>query len=219
MRMFVSTLRPALCALVLLAAVNAQPSSTTSEPSWTPAALSRWSWLKLGGEVRLRLEEPTAQNFLEGSDDAYDLTRIRFNIRVAATPWLRFYGEVQDIRAFAYDEPLPGSVNDRVDLRQAYIELGAQEGKGWNLRAGRQALKYGVGRLVWDPDWGSFGQTSTVPASATLPNSAGSTPSLPPSCSPKIEPSIGPTPATCFTVSTARSTPSAQPSAWSPTCY
>jgi hypothetical protein len=159
MPMSVLVARLALSALAFLAALCAQPATSNQESAWTPASLSRLPWLKLGGEVRARLEAPTAQNFLDGLDDTYDLTRLRLNVRITATPWLRFYGELQDIRAFGYDKPLPGSVNDRVDLRLAYVELGTPEGKGWNLRAGRQALKYGAGRLIWDPDWGSFGQT------------------------------------------------------------
>lgn len=159
MRMLLSTKRASLSSLFVLATLVAETAPPKAAAPWTPASLSRWSWLKIGGEVRTRMEAPTAQNFLSDSDDSYDLTRVRLNLRVSPTPWLRFYGEIQDIRAFAYDKPLPGSVNDRVDLRQAYVEVGSPEGKGWNLRAGRQALKYGVGRLVWDPDWGSFGQS------------------------------------------------------------
>jgi hypothetical protein len=50
-------------------------------------------------------------------------------------------------------------VANRADLRQAYVEAGTFEGSGWGVRAGRQALKYGKGRLVWDPDWSNTGRS------------------------------------------------------------
>ena len=121
MRMLLSTKRASLSSLFVLATLVAETAPPKAAAPWTPASLSRWSWLKIGGEVRTRMEAPTAQNFLSDSDDSYDLTRVRLNLRVSPTPWLRFYGEIQDIRAFSYDKPLPGSVNDRVDLRQAYF--------------------------------------------------------------------------------------------------
>jgi hypothetical protein len=145
---------------------NGAPGAPPAEPkaAWTPAALSekareQWKWLRVGGELRSRAESPTALNFQASRDDADVLTRLRLNMLVTPRPWLRFFGEWQDVRAFGYNAPVPGGMANRLDLRQAYVEAGTAEGTGWGLRAGRQALKYGKGRLLWDPDWANFGQT------------------------------------------------------------
>jgi hypothetical protein len=86
------------------------------------------------------------------------LTRARLNLQLAVRPWFLLFGEWHDSRAPGYGRPLSGSMADRFDLRQAYVQAGANEGNGWSVRIGRQALKYGRGRLVWDPDWGNFGR-------------------------------------------------------------
>lgn len=149
--------RVVVAALVLLWA-EAGPGQV-----WTPAGLAgkareQWPWLRIGGELRSRVEAPTGLNFAADNDDSYLLTRIRLNTRVSPASWLAFFGEWQDVRGFGKDAPAPGSVLNRLDLRQAYVQVGATEGPGMGIRLGRQALKYGKGRLVWDPDWGNFGQ-------------------------------------------------------------
>lgn len=105
------------------------------------------------------MEAPTGLSFLEDNNDAYLMTRLRLKTLVAARPWLKFLGEWQDVQAPGYNRPIPGGTANRLDLRQAYAEIGATEGADWGLRMGRQALRFGKGRLVWDPDWGNFGQT------------------------------------------------------------
>jgi hypothetical protein len=147
----------------LLTAQSGPMTRAVPQPAWSPAALAdraheEWTWLRLGGELRSRLEAPTRLSFIQENDDAYLLTRMRLNARVTARPWLKFFGESQDVRAFGKNGPVPATMANRLDLRQAYVELGATEESGWGLRLGRQGLKYGTGRLVWDPDWGNFGQ-------------------------------------------------------------
>jgi hypothetical protein len=155
------------CVAVPLMPAHAQTGESTQRAGWltrTPAALSqkaseRWRWLRVTGELRSRVEAPTALNFQEDRNDAGVLIRTRLNALLAPRPWLRFSGEFQDVRAGGFNPPVAGSIANRFDLRQAYIDLGAVEGRGWSLRVGRQALKYGKGRLVWDPDWGNAGRT------------------------------------------------------------
>lgn len=131
---------------------------------WTPTALCedvqrRWRWLRIGGEFRSRLELPTSLNFEDRHNDADLLLRVRINAAIEAKPWLRFYTEWQDLRAPGWDSPVPASASNRFDLRQAYAEFGATAESGWGIRVGRQPLRYGKGRLVWDPDWSNIGRT------------------------------------------------------------
>src|SRR6185503_3323264 len=44
-----------------------------------------------------------------------------------------------------------------LDLRQAYVEAGVEEGDGWTARAGRQPLVFGDMRLVSTSNWGNVG--------------------------------------------------------------
>lgn len=136
-------LRPLLVSLLFATAAFAQTSAN--------------SWYSFSGEIRTRMEAPTALSFNEGVDDAYLLSRLRLKLMVIPTPWLRFAAEAQDSRGFAYDAPAPGTVTNRVDLRQAWVQVGGAE-YGMSLRAGRQSMRYGKGRLIADPDWGNTGQ-------------------------------------------------------------
>src|SRR4029453_13345647 len=43
------------------------------------------SWLRVRGEFRERFEGFEGSNFIEGRDDAYALTRVRFNVAVTAS--------------------------------------------------------------------------------------------------------------------------------------
>jgi len=130
---------------------------------WTPRSLAESAhrelpWLTVNGELRSRFEAPTGLTFSEGNNDAVLLTRMRVSAGIKAKPWLELQCEWQDSRAFGKDEPVPGSMADTLDVRQAFLRLGQAEGPGLRARVGRQALKFGKGRLVWDPDWGNFGQ-------------------------------------------------------------
>lgn len=113
----------------------------------------------VSGEVRARWEDPTAYNYRHASDDDYLLSRVRLQIRARASRWLSGMVEFQDSRAFGYNKPVPGSVTNRLDLRQAWVRLGASEESGFSLQAGRMPVRLGAGRLVYDPDWSNTGTT------------------------------------------------------------
>lgn len=115
-------------------------------------------WLKISGELRSRVEAPTGLEFTANQNDLDLLTRIRVGVRVLAGSRLRFAGEWQDSRGFGYGYPVPASAANRLDVRLAWLEAGVAEGTGWTIRLGRQALKFGKGRLVWDPDWSNTGR-------------------------------------------------------------
>ncbi|HWQ55145.1 MAG TPA: alginate export family protein [Bryobacteraceae bacterium] len=149
--------------VALVCAQSENPATVPSGSSWTPAAISgkahqQWKWLLVAGELRSRAEAPAALEFREGDDDVYLLTRLRLSTLVTARPWLKFFGEWQDSRAPGFNRPVPGSMDNSLDLRQAYVDVGATEGRGWGVRMGRQALKFGKGRMVWDPDWANTGR-------------------------------------------------------------
>jgi len=118
------------------------------------------SWLKLGAEMRGRVEgySGLAQPF--GDEDSYYLQRFRLNATISPRRWLTFYLEGQDARVFGYRRrPIAGTVQNPADLRQAYVELGSSLEGPWALRAGRQDLTFGDQRLIGAGDWGNVGRT------------------------------------------------------------
>jgi hypothetical protein len=85
------------------------------------------------------------------------LHRIRLNLTLTPAPWIRSVVQVQDARVAGWrTSPVPALVEDTLDVRQAYVELGTADA-GWSFRAGRQPLIFGEARLVSTSNWGNVG--------------------------------------------------------------
>src|SRR6185503_2280119 len=94
------------------------------------------------------------------ASDRYYLNRLRFDLGVQPASWLRLAAQAQDARVARYDMGVASaSMRDPFDLRQAYVEVGACEGCKVQVRAGRQELHLGSGRLVAAPEWGNVSRT------------------------------------------------------------
>jgi hypothetical protein len=118
------------------------------------------SWLTLNGEYRVRVEGFASERFHRGADDTYALGRLRLIAGIKPSKWFRIALQGQDARAaFKTRKPYAPPLQDRVDLRWAFIDLGDTEHDGVSLRAGRQTLSFGGGRLVGDPNWSNVGRT------------------------------------------------------------
>jgi hypothetical protein len=116
-------------------------------------------WLKLGGEARMRFEDDLGMGYRNGNDDAFLLQRLRLRMEVRPSQWMAFQFEGQDSRVWGYKaQPVPASILNAMDLRQAYLDLG-KEGTVLSARVGRQSLVFGEGRLVADPAWSNTGRT------------------------------------------------------------
>lgn len=119
---------------------------------------------QVSGEVPSRLEAPSAPDFTTArNSDPARRTRLRMALRLNAGRRLRLAAEWQDARRFGYRPKAPASVANRLDLRLAWLEMSAVEGPGWSLRAGRQTLRSGKGRLPWEPDWANTGRAFNAP--------------------------------------------------------
>ncbi len=116
------------------------------------------SWLRFGGEERVRMEYIVGQGF-KPVGDLYLLNRLRLNLSLRVSPWLRFGFQAEDSRVFGQNAmPAPASQKDAMDLRLGYLEAGKAEGPVI-LRAGRQSLDFGDGRLLADPNWSNVGKS------------------------------------------------------------
>jgi hypothetical protein len=116
-------------------------------------------WLRLSGEERVRVEGMTGIGYKQGVDDFYLLNRLRLNLRMPVTSWFRAVFQAQDARVAGNNvRPAPTSQKDTMDLRIGYVEFGNNDEAPFGLRVGRQSLKLGDGRLVWDPAWSNVGR-------------------------------------------------------------
>lgn len=113
-------------------------------------------WLAFSGEIRLRGEGFSGGGFKPDNGTGYLLTRIRLNMRLQPTSWMRLYFQGQDAHIVGEDEtklaPVP-PYHDDFDLRQAYVEFGDVENKTFGFRAGRQELAFGSERLLGNAYW------------------------------------------------------------------
>ena len=145
------------------AAVAHPPPAQAPAPAKQAPADGReeWpGWLAVGGELRGRGEMFTAIGFRQGVEDLYYLSRIRLNATIQPRPWLRVFAQAQDSQALGYNaRPFPNNITDTLDLRQAYVELGATKTEPWGLRIGRQEFIFGEERLVGASNWGNVART------------------------------------------------------------
>jgi hypothetical protein len=113
------------------------------------------AWLQVSGQIRGRFESPSGSSLLNRSKDSYYLSRMRIDLGIKPTSWLRFFAEAQDARTGAYNlAPAPATLYNPMDLRQGYVELGYGHRVKMQLRAGRQDLVFGGERLIGPSDWG-----------------------------------------------------------------
>src|SRR5688572_24570968 len=112
------------------------------------------AWLRFSGEYRMRLEGFDGGGFRPDNSDAYLLSRLRLNMRVTPTNWMRFMFQGQDAQSF-YKNTKPDAppFEDTMDLRQAYVEFGKAESANILLRVGRTELIYGDQRLIGHLNW------------------------------------------------------------------
>jgi hypothetical protein len=112
------------------------------------------AWLRFSGEYRMRLEGVDGAGFKPDSSDAFLLSRLRINMRVSPTYWMRFYVQGQDAQSFWRNQkPDAPPYEDTMDVRQAYAEFGKAEAPTLLLRVGRQELFFGEQRLIGHLNW------------------------------------------------------------------
>jgi Alginate export len=142
------------------------PAADSDSPSWLfpidKLNESLPSWLHIGGEYRARLEGPMGIGFAN-TNDFYLLDRLRVNVAIQPTDWLKFYGEVQDARIlFNHHIPNANPFEDSWTLWQGYIQVGSST-SGWaDALAGRQVLLFGDERVIGPSNWVNVGRTFDV---------------------------------------------------------
>lgn len=117
-------------------------------------------WLRFSGEERARVEGRSGIGYRKDAADLFALNRVRINVLLTPSRWLKFSFQGQDSRVWGGNvKPAPPSQKDSPDLRVAFVELGDAEMSPVALRVGRQSLAFGEGRLVADSNWSNTGRT------------------------------------------------------------
>ncbi len=107
----------------------------------------------------MRVETLAGVQF-RAKDNTYLLHRMRLSLDATPLDSLRFFLQAQDARVFFTNvTPPPSTQKDPIDLRLGYVELGNRETRALTLRAGRQGLEFGEGRLLSDGNWSNVGRT------------------------------------------------------------
>jgi hypothetical protein len=117
------------------------------------------AWLRVRGEFRERVEGFQNSGFVDGRDDEYALSRVRFNATVTANPWLSFQANVQDARVAGKTVgPTTAPFRGPFDLRAAFADVGSAKAPV-AARLGRQELAFGEQRLLGHLAWVNTGRT------------------------------------------------------------
>lgn len=141
----------------------ARPIPSTA-PKATPGTPNPFpSWFNLNVFYRGRVESTRSIAVRASEYDRYYLNRLRMRATFTVSPNLEIVGEGQDSRVGYYDGVgVPKNMRNVFDLRQAYLDVHATNGKDWRLRAGRQEIAFGDGRLVASSDWGNVNRTYDI---------------------------------------------------------
>ena len=95
------------------------------------------SWLSLDGQIRLRTEDFTSDNYVPANDRIYELTRVYGGLTVRPTSYLTGYMQFMDAHALGLPvNSVAGNMRDTFDLRQGYLEY-HDEDNNFRLYAGR----------------------------------------------------------------------------------
>lgn len=136
------------------------PAATPAQKGVLDDSLPKW--LRITGTIRGRWEDTIVAMKGNVNDGAY-LNRVRLDITVQPTPWLTLVGQVQDTRDWGYNHGVPSAaLQNPLDLRVAYVQLGGGESRGQWIRAGRQELLYGAGRLFSAGEWNNTAKSFDV---------------------------------------------------------
>lgn len=131
----------------------AAPTSPAKPPVFNRANDVMPSWLRVRGEFRERFEGFTGSGFVDGRDDAYWLSRFRFNATVTPSRVVAFQVQGQDARVADKEVgPTGAPFRSGFDLRMAFADIGTPR-SAVAARVGRQELAYGDQRLVGHLSW------------------------------------------------------------------
>ena len=149
-----------ICGLVMYTVI---PNSLIAGEEPQPGEFPR---LNFSGSVRLRyegLDNFEIRKYGIDDEDNLLLTRLRLSSELLLKKNVRAFVELQDARFWSEklnlnDFPPACPYENRLDLRQAFLETKYLWDSPWGFKLGRQAISYADNR-IWGPgDWGNTGR-------------------------------------------------------------
>ncbi|MCY4534858.1 MAG: alginate export family protein [Bryobacterales bacterium] len=138
---------------VVLAALAALPPITARGQSGTGEQEPRYEF---GAQLRARAETRNGGGDNPTKQDAFGITRLRFDATLRPTRQVRVFVEAQDSRVQGF---APGRnsrpLEDPVDIRQGYVALGREDGP-LTLFVGRRELAFVDERLIGIRNWNNI---------------------------------------------------------------
>ena len=138
--------------IVLLAGNTAFAEQNSGE-------FNQWQF-KMSGEERLRYEYKKDFDFNQSKKDNGSQFYHRLRLGVAASladeylkPKLDIFVEGLDVQTGGHQIKAASNQVDDFDLHQAYVNIHNILGSHFDMKTGRQELKYGKGRLIAAPVW------------------------------------------------------------------
>lgn len=112
--------------------------------------------LRLGGEVRLRMEAETNKNFgqYDPTTDTFLIHHYLLHSDFQYRKFFRFFLEGIDAEVTGRDLPMAAGMHNRYDFNQAFLDIRPfGNDTPLTLRVGRQEIIHGRERLVAKSDW------------------------------------------------------------------
>lgn len=128
-------------------------TATAEESTLKNYRLGKWK-VDFGVDERVRNEWKEDFDFNETKkDNGYLLfNRVRVNGKATLGDKYELFAEGMDLQVGNSHLKKPDQADD-FDLHQAYIRINDLAGSPFDIKAGRQELKYGAGRLIWAATW------------------------------------------------------------------
>lgn len=116
--------------------------------------------IEIGGQIRLRIENPDNFDLEDGKYDRdsfiYLRTRLGFKAVIQENLWA--YIQIQDSRIMG-EEASTAADEEGLDLHQGWLEIHKMMGTNLSLRLGRMELSYGEQRLIGAFGWSNVGRS------------------------------------------------------------
>ncbi len=137
--------RSLVSAVALMAAVSAVPSEVSAQQlEWSGSSFSRLETRHRNGDL---------------AGGSFTGMQTRIGLARSLNADARFFVQFQDARIWGTERNTSDGSADNLDLHQGYIELGHRGSSPLWLRAGRQEMEFGEGRLIGATDWSLTGQS------------------------------------------------------------
>lgn len=114
---------------------------------------------EIRAEIRLRGEARAGAGENPAREDAFAISRLRLDFTFRPSRHVTFFVQPQDSRVAGFGPSRnPRAAQDSLDLRQAWVGFGSEQGS-WTLYAGRRVLSFMDQRLLGGRNWHNISPT------------------------------------------------------------